>query len=150
MILRTVIAICAFFVPVLCIADPRDSECKDWTKQAIENPSVGCEGACSQAKSFDKYNYHSGLVAAHASKQGLKNFIRYTARSTIMGAGADEQACHLYTLLLVWGDESFSKTVSTGGAKATARAVGLLDYAAVADFKKRFPITYGLVSKHDE
>lgn len=66
-----------------------------------------------------------------------------------MGAGADEQACHLYTLLLKWGDVSFAQTVSTGGRKTKERVVGLLDYAAVKDFKKRFPKTYGLVSQHE-
>ncbi|MBK9394918.1 MAG: hypothetical protein IPO35_13345 [Uliginosibacterium sp.] len=147
---RTAIAVCALLVPILCSAEPRDKECQDWTNQAMENPSVGCEAACSQAKRFDKYDYHSGLVGALGSRQGFGNFIRYSGRSTIMGAGADEQACHLYTLLLKWGDESFAQTVASGGRKTRERVIGLLDYAAVTNFKKRFPKTYGLVSQHEE
>lgn len=144
------VAICMLLAPVLGFSESRDKECQDWTRQAIDNPAVACEAACSQAKRFDHYDYHSGLVAAQSSRQGFQSFIRYTGRSTIMGAGADEQACHLYALLLQWGDEVFAQSVAAGGAKARKSVVGLLDYAAVSGFKKRFPKTYGLVSSHDE
>lgn len=136
----------------VAIADPsnlRDAECQNWTRQAIEHPWVGCETVCLQAKRFDKYNYHAGLLAAHKNRAGLDGFVRYTARSTIIGAGAEEQACHLYSLLLKWGDEPFAESVSRAGRKARVAVVDLLDYAVVTDFSKRFPRTYGLVTKHD-
>ena len=127
-----------------------DTDSQDWTKQAVENPAVGCEGACTQAKRFDKYDYHSGLIAAQKSRADLEKFFRYTARSTIMGAGSEELACHLYALLLQWGDRQFAESLVKSGPKATSRVVGLLDYTAVTDFKRRFPKTYGLVSQHEE
>ncbi|MEO7105014.1 MAG: hypothetical protein ABIZ09_01455 [Rhodoferax sp.] len=67
-----------------------------------------------------------------------------------MGAGSDEMACHFHSLLVQWGDDAYAKMLVATGKKATVRVVGLLDYAAVPDFKKRFPKTYGLVSKHEE
>lgn len=137
-------------LPAAVFAGSRDIECQNWTQQAIERPSVGCEAACPQARRFDKYDYHAGLVAAHKSRAGLDRFVRYTARSTIVGAGAEEQACHLYALILEWGDEPFAESVSRAGRKARVAVVDLLDYAAVTDFNKRFPRTYGLVAKHGE
>jgi hypothetical protein len=146
---RITLAFCAFMVPILGFADSRDKECQEWTRQAVENPAVGCEAACPQAKRFDRYSYHAGLVAAQKDLAGLGRFVRYTARSTIIGAGSDEQACHLYSLLLQWGDSPFAKVVSDAGSKAKERVVGLLDYAAVTDFNTRFPKTFGLVAKHE-
>jgi hypothetical protein len=147
---RALIACCVALLPAAGLAQSRDKECQVWTQQAIDNPAVGCEAACSQAGRFDNFQYHSALVAAHASRSELEQFVAYTARSTITGAGAEEQACHLYSLLLKWGDQQFAAAVSKAGKKAKERIVGLLDYAAVTKFKKRFPTTYGLVSKHEE
>lgn len=67
-----------------------------------------------------------------------------------MGAGSEELACHLYALLLQWGDAQFAASLARSGMKATTRVVGLLDYTAVTDFKQRFPKTYGLVPQHKE
>jgi len=147
---RLALAFLAVLFPLLASAYSADKECQDWTKQAVENPAVGCEGACAQAKGFDKYDYHSGLISAQKSRAGLETFFRYTARSTIMGAGSEELACHLYALLLQWGDRQFAESLAKSGTKATTRVVGLLDYRAVTDFKRRFPKTYGLVSLHEE
>lgn len=147
---RITFTFCALLFPILGFADSRDRECQEWTRQAVEKPAVGCEAACSQAKRFDHYGYHAGLVAAQKDLAGLEKFVRYTARSTIIGAGSDEQACHLYALLLQWGDQPFAKVVSDAGPKAKERVVGLLDYAAVADFNRRFPKTYRLVATHEE
>lgn len=148
MLARAVLLSSVCLCTVAFAADQRDKECQDWTKQAIKNPAVGCEGACSQAKTFDKYDFRSGLVAAQSSTDGLASFFRYAGKSTIMGAGSDEMACHFHSLLVQWGDDAFSKALVATGHKAKFRVVGLLDYAAVPDFKKRFPKTYGLVSKH--
>ncbi|WP_374476280.1 hypothetical protein [Zoogloea sp.] len=148
--MRLALGFVAVLFPLLASACAADKECQDWTKLAVENPAVGCEGACTQAKRFDKYDYHAGLIAAQKSRTGLEKFFRYTARSTIMGAGSDELACHMYALLLQWGDAQFANTLTKSGAKATTRVVGLLDYTAVTDFKRRFPRTYGLVSQHEE
>lgn len=147
---RIAFTFCALFTPILGFADSRDKECQEWTRQAVENPAVGCEAACSQAKRFDRYGYHAGLVAAQKDLAALEKFVRYTARSTIIGAGSDEQACHLYALLLQWGDKPFAKVVSDADPKAKERVVGLLGYAAVTNFNKRFPETYRLVVTQEE
>ena len=150
MLARIAFTFCTLLLPILGFADSRDKECQEWTRQAVENPAVGCEAACSQAKHFDRYGYHAGLVAAQKDLAGLEKFVRYTARSSIIGAGSEEQACHLYALLVQWGDQPFAKVVSDAGTKAKERVVGLLDYAAVTDSAKRFPKTYSLAVTHSE
>jgi hypothetical protein len=134
------------FISCICHADGDDLLCQEELQKAINS----CDGACSQAAQFDKYDYRKGLNKALQSKSGLKKFILYTERSTIMGAGADEQGCHLHALLLKWGDEIFATTVASVGKKASIRVVGLLDYVAVPEFSKRFPRTYNLVTEHGE
>lgn len=37
-------------LPAAVFAGSRDAECQNWTQQAIERPSVGCEAACPQAR----------------------------------------------------------------------------------------------------
>ena len=96
MLARIAFTFCTLLLPILGFADSRDKECQEWTRQAVENPAVGCEAACSQAKHFDRYGYHAGLIAAQKDLAGLEKFVRYTARSSIIGAGSEEQACHLY------------------------------------------------------
>jgi hypothetical protein len=144
------LSLIALLLPTFVLANPADQECQDWTRQAVESPTVGCEGACSQARRFDKYDYHAGLVASQKTRTGLERFLHYTGRSTIVGAGADEQACHLYSLLVQWGDAAFAETLLKAGPRAKERVIGLLDYAAVSGFKQRFPKTYGLVLQHEE
>lgn len=150
MFIRAVLISSTFLCTLVLAADPRDKECQDWTKQAIENPALGCEGACSQAMTFDKYDYHSGLVAAQVNTTGLEGLFRYVGKSTILGAGSDEMACHLLSLLVKWGDDAFARSLLAAGRKSKVRVVGLLDYAAVPDFKTRFPKIYGLVPEHED
>lgn len=146
---KILLACCISSIPILGFAYSQDQACQSMTKHAIEQPRRDCT-ACAQAKQFDHYDYHAGLVAAHATQQGLQNFIDYTARSTVTGAAGEEQACHLYALLLKWGDTVFTCVLTTSGEKAKKSVIGLLDYAGVTNFKKRFPKTYGLVSVHEE
>lgn len=146
--IRVLVFILSLLTSSYSLADVDDKECQEWTNKVIESPTTHC-GACTQAKDFDEFNYRSGLINAFKSKKGLINFIKYTGRSTIMGAGADEQGCHLQTLLLKWGDKTFSNAATTAGQKAKVQVIGLLDYVAVPDFEKRFPKTYNLVNEHE-
>jgi hypothetical protein len=143
---KTTIFLLFAFTSCISHADGDDAECRKWTRKAIKV----CDDACSQARQFDKYDYRAGLNSALQNQYGLKKFIQYTERSTIMGAGADEQGCHLHALLLKWGDETYATTVASVGKKAKARVIGLLDYVAVPEFEKRFPKTYNLMTEHDD
>ncbi len=124
-----------------------DKECRAWTEQTRKNQ--GCDAACpqSQALGIDKYDYVKGLNAAFAQRTGLSSFIAYTGRSTIMGAAADVQACNIYSLLMHWGDLQFSQTLARFRQTTRDSVMGLLDYAEIENFEKRFPHTYAL-AKH--
>ena len=149
--MRKVLAILIMFTGASAAnaADTRDQECKDWTQEIIRNPATACSDLCPQALRFDKYDYVKGLSTALSSHAGLSNFLSYTGRSSIIGAGADAQACNVYALLLRWGDDTFAQVTSEKPPSSRVRVVGLLDYAAVSEFQARFPHTYAL-AKHVE
>jgi len=126
-----------------------EKTCKVWTQKIVQGNKEACSDLCPQELQFDKYSYAKGLKAAFSSQQGLTDFIAYTGRSSIIGAGADTQACNLQTLLVHWGDAKFSKATNKFGPKTRDIVIDLLDYSAVSNFKARFPRTYDL-AKHAE
>jgi hypothetical protein len=119
-----------------------DASCNEWTDQILAGQGEACSDLCPQAHQFDSYDYVSGLKAALASHSGLTKFLSYAGRSSIIGAGADAQACTLVAVLDRWGDAVFASEIARQPAKSRARIVGLLDYASPEDFAKRFPKTY--------
>jgi hypothetical protein len=119
-----------------------DASCNEWTDQILAGHGEACSDLCPQAQQFDNYDYVLGLKAALASHGGLTKFLAYTGRSSIIGAGADAQACTLVTVLNRWGDAAFASEIARQPAKSRTRIVGLLDYASPEHFAERFPKTY--------
>src|SRR5579871_6633648 len=85
-----------FFLSILpCGATTPDEDCINWAHRMLDDRTDACSDLCPQAQHFDKYDYRSGLRGALASRAGLNDFLTYTGRSSIIGAGADAQACGL-------------------------------------------------------
>jgi hypothetical protein len=135
--------------PLVQAALPEERDCAAWTRNILENKGDYCDDLCPQASRFDGYDYAGGLREAFRSREGLSRLFVYTERSSIIGAGGDAQACTLHALLLHWGDTRFAKALAVQPADVRADVMGLLDYAAVPRFSKRFPKTYALAS-HDD
>jgi hypothetical protein len=134
-------------MPMMALADSREDACQQATQRAIADQSAGCESVCLQALRADKYDYHGGLSAAMTSRAGLEKFAQYVERSSVSASARDEESCHVFALLLKWGDGPFAQSVSHAGPKAKDRVIALLDNASIDDFNKRFPQTFAL-SKH--
>jgi hypothetical protein len=134
--------------PLVQAALPEERDCMAWTRNMLENKGDSCDDLCPQALHFDSYDYAGGLRDAFHSRDGLSRLLVYTERSSIIGAGGDAQACTLHSLLLHWGDARFAKALSAQPEDVRADVIGLLDYAAVPRFAKRFPKTYALAN-HD-
>jgi hypothetical protein len=132
--------------PMASAATDPDADCLAWTNRMLQPTSDACDDLCPQALHFDKFDYRAGLKAAFATRRGLSAIIAYTGRSSIIGAGADAQACSLQALLAHWGDATFSAAAGKYDLKTRERLIGLLDYAAVPDFQARFPRSYALAS----
>jgi hypothetical protein len=60
------------------------------------------------------------------------------------GAGAETHADVLWALLRRWGDRSFARVLRRLPAPARARVLCDIDFAAEADWSRRFPKTFGL------
>jgi len=123
-----------------------DADCIEWTKQILAGRDDACSDLCPQAQKSDNYDYASGLKAALASQSGLTSFLTYTGRSSIIGAGADAQACTLVAALNKWGDDVFASEIARQPAKSGIHIVSLLDYASPERFAERFPKTYASVA----
>jgi hypothetical protein len=103
-----------------------------------------------QTAQFDNFDYKSVLKDAIEKKESaLAELFSYCERTTLIGAGAEENAYILNLLLQHWGDEAFAKVLRVQSAEARQKVIWDLDYANVEDFKKRFPLTYGL-AKHNK
>jgi hypothetical protein len=103
-----------------------------------------------QAAQFDNFDYKPVLKGAIEKKESaLAELFHYCERTTLIGAGAEEHAYILKLLLQHWGDEAFAKVLRMQSTEARQKVIWNLDYAYVEDFKKRFPLTYGM-AKHNE
>ena len=87
-------------------------------------------------------------MAAQKDFAALEKFVRYTARSTIIGA--DRRASSLSCAALLFnGVMSFAKVVSDADPKQKRVSLGL-GLRGVTNFNKRFPETYRLVVTQEE
>ncbi|MBO9768781.1 MULTISPECIES: hypothetical protein [Xanthomonas] len=122
-------------------AEPQ-STCSKWALQIAGGDAEACSDLCPQAAAFDHYNYRQGLSAAFGSEKGLTRFLGYLQRSSIIGAGAEAHACSVSALLEHWGDQAFARHLSTQSPTVREKAIGLIDYTALPNFKARYPKTY--------
>ncbi len=129
-------------------ADDGDRRCSTWAKDIVRGDTEACSDLCPQAKQFDAYDYRTGLETAFQSRTALGDFLAYLDRSSILGSGAEAQACTVRALLVHWGDEAFAASLAAQTAKAKNQAIGLLDHTAIDAFATRFPKTYAL-APHD-
>lgn len=139
------------FLAILpCSATTPDHECINWAHRMLDDRTDACSDLCPQAQRFDKYDYRSGLHGALTSRTGLSDFLRYTGRSSVIGAGADAQGCGLVAVLNTWGDREFASAVEAQSKNAKEHIGRLLDYAGVDQFQERFPRTYALATHRTE
>ena len=135
-------------VSLPALADGSGSSCARWARDIVRGEAESCDELCPQARKFDHYDYRAGLASAFESKRGLGRFLAYVGRSSIIGSAAEAHACAVHALILHWGDEAFSRSLSRQSREAREQAVGLLDYSALDAFEARYPRTYALAS-HD-
>ena len=140
--MKLLLALLLASVFTLAPAAAPDASCIEWTNRILAGSDDACSDLCPQAHQFDNYDYVSGLKAAFASHSGLTNFLAYAGRSSIIGAGADAQACTLVAVLNHWGDHAFASEIARQPAKSRDHIVGLIDYAGPEHFAERFPKTY--------
>jgi len=110
---RFAVATLLFFAWGAASADDGDRQCDAWAQAIVKGSADACSDLCPQAKQFDHYDYRAGLQAAFASEPGLQHFLKYVARSTVMGSGAEAHACSVRALLVHWGDQRFSTSLAS-------------------------------------
>ena len=143
---RFAVTLTLILVSGIVSAGEGHEQCSSLAQEIVNGSIDACSDLCPQAKKFDRYDYQAGLKAAFSSQQGLKKFLAYLGRSSIIGAGAEAHACSVHALLVHWGDRRFAATLAKESVEAKEQAIGLLDYSAVANFQSRFPKTYQLAS----
>jgi hypothetical protein len=141
-------ALLTLSAPLVHAQSPEDAQCTAWAGEILDEGADACEELCAQARDADGYDYRKGLSEAYRSRAGLSRLFEYTARSSIIGAAGDAQACTLYALLLHWGDARYAQTLAKHSKDVRGDVVGLLDYAGIRRFERRFPKTYAL-SDHE-